>query len=79
MVVVLAVLIVQMVTKNEPDYTLNIVTEKPLAQPVLNWLKAELEVYGQDLDGDGYVEWSHRQRICRIPPSREWPWPMPRS
>ena len=55
-VVVLAVLIVQMVTKNEPDYTLNIVTEKPLAQPVLNWLKAELEVYGQDLDGDGYVE-----------------------
>lgn len=53
MVVVLAVLIVQMVTKNEPDYTLNIVTEKPLAQPVLNWLKAELEVYGQDLDGDG--------------------------
>lgn len=54
-VVVIVVLVVQMVTKDEPDYRLVLVTDQPMSQQVQTMLKAELEVTGLDLNGDGVV------------------------
>lgn len=54
--VVLAVLIGQMVTRDPSDYTLVLVTEEAVPQAVLDRLAAELEAAGADLDGDGKIE-----------------------
>lgn len=55
-VLVLAVIIGQMVTRDPSDYTLVLVTEKAVTQSALDRLAAELEAAGADLDGDGKVE-----------------------
>lgn len=54
--IVLAVIIGQMVTRDPSDYTLVLVTEKAVTQSALDRLAAELEAAGTDLDGDGKVE-----------------------
>lgn len=53
---VLAVLIGQMASRNDPDYTLLLVTEKPYTSDMLSYMEKELAKYGEDIDGDGTVE-----------------------
>ena len=53
---VLTVLIVQMATRDEPDYFIPLVTDEPMNEVQIVALKAALTPYAQDLDGDGKVE-----------------------
>lgn len=55
-VVVLVVVIVQFATRDDPDYRVMLITEKPYLDKELDELAAYLEKYGKDLDGDGKVE-----------------------
>lgn len=54
--VVLVIAIVQLVTRNEPDYYVLFISEKAYTDKDLKELAAYLEQYGEDLDGDGKVE-----------------------
>lgn len=54
--IVLTVLIVQMVTKEKPDYELVVVTKNAVLQETLDHMEAALEQYGRDLNGDGQVD-----------------------
>ena len=54
--VVAVVAIVQMVTRDEPDYRVLLITETAYTQGELEALAAMLEPYGVDVDGDGKVE-----------------------
>lgn len=54
--VVLVVAVVQMVTRNDPDYRVMLITAKPYTDKDLDALASYLEKYGVDLDGDGAVE-----------------------
>ncbi len=53
---VIIVLVVQMVTREEPDYRLVLVTDQPMSQQVLTYMTAEMEVIGLDRNGDGAVK-----------------------
>ena len=55
-VVVLSVLIMQMVNKDDPDYTLELVTKAAYPESTIQQLEKELAIYGRDLDKDGKVE-----------------------
>lgn len=54
--VVLVILVVQIVKKDDPDYRVMFITEEPYTDADLKELAAYLEQYGEDLDGDGKVE-----------------------
>lgn len=54
--VVLSVLIAQMVKKNDPDYFIIFATQNYVPSTATDKIKAELETYGRDIDGDGKVE-----------------------
>ena len=55
-VVVLAILVVQIIRKDDPDYRVLLITADTYLEPELEELAAYLEPYGMDLDGDGKVE-----------------------
>lgn len=55
-VVVLIVLVVQMLQKNPPDYTMLLVTENAYTEETLHAAELFLARYGEDIDGDGEVE-----------------------
>lgn len=55
-VVVAAVLVTQLVTRDLPDYRLVLMTEQSYLPPQIEALEDLLAQYGQDLDGDGKVE-----------------------
>ena len=55
-VTVAVVLVVQLLTRDLPDYRLVLMTEKSYMPPQIEQLEELLEAYGQDLDGDGKVE-----------------------
>lgn len=55
-VVLLVVLLVHTLTRNEPDYRVLLMTENAYTKEELSALTALLEMYGEDLDGDGEVE-----------------------
>ena len=55
-VIVATVLIVQMATKNNPDYTIVLATDTYTSDEACQRLQTELETYGRDIDGDGKVE-----------------------
>ena len=55
-VVILTVLIVQMVTKDSPDYRLILVTGQGIPTEATDLLAADLEKYGRDVNGDGEVK-----------------------
>ncbi len=46
----------QMIARNEPDYTVLVVTEEGYSSYALAPLESLLESYGKDIDGDGEVE-----------------------
>ncbi|HJD23565.1 MAG TPA: hypothetical protein H9694_05395 [Firmicutes bacterium] len=52
----LAVVIGQIVLRDDPDYQVLLVTETMASEGACNVLEAELAAYGRDLDGDGKVE-----------------------
>ncbi len=49
------VLIVQLVTRERPDYTLVLVTENGLYAEEVTYFEKELAQYGEDVNGDGEV------------------------
>lgn len=55
-VVVVTVGVVQLVTRDDPDYRVLLITETAYTPEELAALSAVLEPYGTDLDGDGKVE-----------------------
>lgn len=55
-VVVAVIAVVQMVSRDDPDYRVLLITETAYSQSELEALAAMLEPYGADLDGDGKVE-----------------------
>lgn len=55
-VVILAVVIAQMINRDDPDYSIVVVTKYAMSPEQQTALKAELEVSGRDLDGDGKIE-----------------------
>ena len=55
-VVVVIIGVVQMVTRDEPDYRVLLITESVYTSEELAALSAVLQPYGADLDGDGKVE-----------------------
>lgn len=55
-VVVLVILVVQIVKKDDPDYQVMFITERLYTDKELEELADYLEQYGRDLDGDGKVE-----------------------
>ena len=55
-VVVLTVLVVQIINKDDPDYRVLLLSEKTYSVQELEALSALLEQYGEDIDGDGKVE-----------------------
>ena len=55
-VVVVAVGVYQMVTRDDPDYRVLLITETSYTPTELETLATLLEAYGVDLDGDGKVE-----------------------
>ena len=55
-VVVVVIGVVQMVTRDEPDYRVLLITETAYTSGELEALATLLESYGTDLDGDGKVE-----------------------
>ncbi|MBP3389297.1 MAG: hypothetical protein J6K98_05405 [Clostridia bacterium] len=54
--IVLIVLIVQMLNRDDSDYYLSLVTDNPVKQTQIDALKAELTKYAEDVDGDGKIE-----------------------
>ena len=54
--IVLIVTIGSMLSRNDPDYTLLMVTQNYYSEVAYDKLEAELSKYGSDLDGDGVVE-----------------------
>ncbi len=54
--IVLTVLIVQMATRDEPDYFIPLVTNEPMNAQQISTLETALTPYAKDLDGDGKVE-----------------------
>lgn len=48
--------IVTLATKNDPDYTVVLLTEKPLTTDMVDALQDKLAAVGEDIDGDGEVE-----------------------
>ena len=54
--VVLIILVVQLIKRDEPDYRVLFITEKAYTDKDLEMLASYLEKYGEDLDGDGKVE-----------------------
>ena len=54
--VVVTVLVVQMLNRDEPDYRFALVTEGAMFSSSIDALQTELAKYGKDLDGDGKVE-----------------------
>lgn len=54
--VVAVVAVYQMVTRDDPDYRVLLITERPYTQSELAALSSLLESYGTDWDGDGKVE-----------------------
>ncbi|MBQ7088964.1 MAG: hypothetical protein IJN04_04900 [Clostridia bacterium] len=54
--VVAVTAIVQMVTRDTPDYRVLLITETAYPQNELDALATMLEAYGTDIDGDGKVE-----------------------
>lgn len=54
--VVLIILVVQIVKRDNPDYRVLFISEKYYTDKDLNELAAYLEKYGEDVDGDGKVE-----------------------
>ena len=55
-VVVLVIMVVQAVKKDDPDYRVLLLTEELYGTQDLAALETLLEQYGEDLDGDGKVE-----------------------
>lgn len=55
-VIVAVVAVYQMVTRDDPDYRVLLITETAYTQGELEALSALLEPYGTDWDGDGKVE-----------------------
>jgi len=55
-VFVLTILIWQMVTKDNPDYTIVLATQNYVGDPTKAKLESELAAYGRDIDEDGKVE-----------------------
>lgn len=55
-VIVVVVGVVQMVTRDEPDYRVLLITESAYTPDELAALSAVLTPYGTDVDGDGKVE-----------------------
>ena len=55
-VIVAVVAVYQMVTRDDPDYRVLLITETAYTQGELEALSALLEPYGTDIDGDGKVE-----------------------
>lgn len=53
---VLTITTVQLLTRDEPDFTILVVTEKEYASSQLRSVANLLERYGDDIDGDGKVE-----------------------
>lgn len=54
-VVVLAVLITQMVTREKPDYQICMAVTQQVPDGIVELMEQELEKYGTDLNGDGEV------------------------
>lgn len=54
--IVLFVCIYQVVTRDDPDYTVILATQSYVTEAATDQLAATLESYGQDLDKDGKVE-----------------------
>lgn len=54
--VALVILVVQLFQKDDPDYRLLLMSEKPYTTGELAALESLLAPYGEDLDGDGKVE-----------------------
>ena len=54
--VFLVVLIVQLVTRDDPDYRVLLATEEMMSDAWADVLGEELAAYGRDIDGDGKVE-----------------------
>ncbi|MBQ2780995.1 MAG: hypothetical protein IJF42_05500 [Clostridia bacterium] len=55
-VLVLAVIVHQMVTRDDPDYFVVLVTDEPQHPNLITAFEMELMPFGEDLDGDGKVE-----------------------
>ena len=55
-VVVLIILVVQIIRRDDPDYRVLFITEQPYLDKELDELASYLEQFGDDLDGDGKVE-----------------------
>lgn len=55
-VVVVTILVVQAINKDDPDYRVLLLTEELYGQQDLAALETLLEQYGEDVDGDGKVE-----------------------
>ncbi len=51
-----AIVFGQWLTRNDPDYTILVVTEKEYVSVQLDPIGSLLERYGEDIDGDGEVE-----------------------
>ena len=54
--VVVTIVVVQAIKKDDPDYRVLLLTEELYGQQELAALETLLESYGEDLDGDGKVE-----------------------
>ncbi len=67
LVAVLTVFMVQTLTRNDPDYTVLVVTGEH-NEYSLSPLQGLLERYGEDLDGDGQVE--VRLAACHLSPTQ---------
>lgn len=55
-VVVLTILVVQLINKDDPDYRVLLMTEDLYSEAELAAMETLLQQYGEDLDGDGKVE-----------------------
>ncbi|HCA28268.1 MAG TPA: hypothetical protein DEP23_01110 [Ruminococcaceae bacterium] len=55
-IVVLVILIGQLVTRDNPDYTIVLATQNYIIDTAKDKLETALEAYGRDIDGDGKVE-----------------------
>ena len=66
--VVLIILVVQIVKRDNPDYRVLFTSEKYYTDKDLDELAVYLEQYGEDVDGDG--RWRCRSRIVASPAIR---------
>lgn len=55
-VVLAAIGIYQLVSRDNPDYTIVLLTENPLTADKVETLQSQLAAYGEDVDEDGKVE-----------------------